>query len=109
MSQKKEHSQYAAYKQYYPDKWAAISVLRRETGMGFSEANRVINELFGMTDDDERIKDDAAQEKIYQAQQAQVAEVKTMVKKGAKRAGIVAGVGLWATIKTILRLTKEYE
>ena len=72
--ERKEASAYEAYKRYYPDKWEAISVLRRDTGMAFTEANQVINALFGMTDDDERKKDDAEQELIYQAQLAQEAE-----------------------------------
>ena len=57
---------YAAYKSYYPDKWAAISALRRETGMDFDQANAVVNALFGVSDDDERKADDAQQEQIYQ-------------------------------------------
>lgn len=68
MSKTKQDSNFDSYKKYYPDKWAAIGALRQETGMGFTDANDVINQLFGMTDDDERIKDDAEQEIIYQAQ-----------------------------------------
>lgn len=85
--EKKEVSAYEAYKRYYPDKWEAISVLRRDTGMAFTEANQVINALFGMTDDDERKKDDAEQELIYQAQLAQEAE--EAAKKGKGLLGMI--------------------
>lgn len=101
--------QYSEYRRYYPDKWAAISALRRDTGLGFSEANRIINNLFGMTDDDEIKKADAEHERLYQAQEQQKAELHAGAKRTAKRAGVVAGVGLYAVIKSILNLTKEYE
>ena len=109
MAHMNHDSKFDYYKKYYPDKWVAISVLRRETGMDFSEANDVINQLFGMTDDDERMKDDAEQEKIYQAQLTQAEEAKVAGKKRARKAGVIAGVGLWATIKTILGMTKKYK
>ena len=44
---------YAEYMRYYPDKWEAMSVLRRETGLSFHEANEVINKLFGITEEEE--------------------------------------------------------
>ncbi len=71
MTSSENMEKYESYKRYYPDKWAAISALRMETGMGFNEANQVINAVFGVSDDDERRADDEAQEKIYLAQEAQ--------------------------------------
>ena len=62
-----------------------------------------------MTDDDEIIKADAEHERLYQAQEQQKAELHAGAKRTAKRAGVVAGVGLYAVIKSILNLTKEYE
>ena len=44
---------YAEYMRYYPDKWEAMSALRRETGLSFHEANEVINKLFGITEEEE--------------------------------------------------------
>ena len=92
-----------AYKQYYPDKWAAISALRRDTGLGFEDANRIINDLFGMTDDDEIRKADAEHEAIYQAQEVQKEELK---EKAGKRAKVGFGQGLYAAIKTLFTLGK---
>ena len=43
---------YAEYMRYYPDKWEAMSALRRETGLSFREANEVINKLFGITEEE---------------------------------------------------------
>lgn len=101
--------QYSEYKRYYPDKWTAISALRRDTGLGFSEANQIINNLFGMSDDDEIKQADAEHERLYQAQEQQKAELQASAKRTAKRAGVVAGVGLYAVIKSILNLTKKYK
>ena len=68
---------YAEYMRYYPDKWAAISALRCNTGMPFSEANRTIEQLFGVSHEDECRAADAEHEKIYLAQQAEEAQSKS--------------------------------
>jgi hypothetical protein len=94
---------YESYKQYHPDKWEAISALRRDTGLGFSEANRIINDLFGMTDDDECRKADAEHEIWYQQQEAQ----RTAAEKKTKKAGAAAGIGLFAAIKAIFSTGKN--
>ena len=94
---------YDTYKQYYPDKWAAISALRRDTGLGFSEANQLINGLFGMTDDDECKKADAEHEVWYQQQEAQ----KAAAEKSRKKAGTAAGIGLLAAMKAFFSTDKH--
>ena len=109
VSMQTETAQYEKYKQYYPDKWAAISALRMETGLCFEAANRIINSLFGVTDDDERRKADAEHEQWYQQQQAEETLRKAAAKKRKKRAGLIAGIGLIATMKAIFGLAKKYE
>ena len=96
--------QYSAYKRYYPDKWEAISALRRDTGLSFADANQIINELFGVTDDDEIRKADAEHEAIYQAQEE---AQKLASQKETGRAGLFAG--LWTTLKSILSIGEKDE
>ena len=62
---------YAEYMRFYPDKWAAISALRCNTGMPFAQANKTIEQLFGVSHDEECKAADAEQELVYQAQYAQ--------------------------------------
>jgi len=81
-----KQAQYEAYKRYYPDKMAAMSALRRETGLGFSEANHIINQLFGTNDDDECRKADG-----------------TYKLPGEETAA--SGTGLFAAIKAIFSRT----
>ncbi len=106
---KDSKNKYDVYMRYYPDKLAAIRALRIDTGMGLAEANRIINDLFGMTDDDLRRADDMEHERHYQECERAKASVKASVKKTAKTVGAVAGVGLFAAIKTILEIAKEYK
>ena len=72
----KKNGPYSEYMRYHPDRWAAISALRCNTGMSFSEANRVIDQLFGTSAADEVRAADAEQEEIYQAQLAEEAQLK---------------------------------
>ena len=65
------HGPYSEYMRFYPDKWAAISALRCSTGMPFTQANKTIEDLFGVSHDDECKAADAEQELIYQQQYAQ--------------------------------------
>lgn len=51
---------YAEYMRYYPDKWEAMSALRRETGLSFHEANEVINKLFGITEEESASSEEEA-------------------------------------------------
>ena len=85
---------YAEYMRYYPDKWAAISALRCNTGMAFSEANRTIEQLFGVSHEDECRAADAEQEKIYQAQLAEEAQNKS-------------GAGLFAALGALFNRSKK--
>ncbi len=92
------HGPYAEYMRYYPDKWAAISALRCNTGMPFAQANKTIEQLFGVSHDDECKAADAEQELIYQAQQAQESRHSTNKKTGS---------GLFAAIGSIFKHTKN--
>ena len=96
--------QYSAYKRYYPDKWEAISALRRDTGLSFADANQIINELFGVTDDDEIRKADAEHEAIYQAQEE---AQKLASQKTAGSAGPLTGI--WTAIKSLLSIGEKDE
>ena len=87
---------YADYMRYYPDKWAAISALRCNTGMPFSEANRTIEQLFGVSHEDECRAADAEHEKIYLAQQAEESQSK-------------ASTGLFAALGAIFNRSKKDE
>ena len=106
---KESTNKYDVYMRYYPDKLAAIRALRIDTGMGFVEANRIINDLFGITDDDLRRADDMEHERRYQESERAKAAVKAGVKKTAKTAGIVAGAGLFVALKTIFQIAKKYK
>lgn len=85
---------YSEYMRYYPDKWAAISALRCNTGMPFLEATRTIEQLFGVSHEDECRAADAEQEKIYLAQQAEEAQSK-------------AGTGLFSALAAIFNRSKK--
>ena len=87
---------YSEYMRYYPDKWAAISALRCNTGMPFLEATRTIEQLFGVSHEDECRAADAEQEKIYQAQQAEEIQSK-------------GGAGFLATLGAIFNRSKKAE
>ena len=106
---KKENSPYADYMRYYPDKWAAISALRCNTGMTSLQAARTIEQLFGTSLDEEVKAADAEQEKIYQAQQAEESRRKAKAAKSRKTAGLVIGGGLYAVLGTIFQLSKKYK
>ena len=97
------------YMRYYPDKWAAISALRCNTGMGFSEATRTIEQLFGISHEDECRAADAEQEKIYQAQQAAEAQRKANATKARRKAGLALGASLYALFGTIFSISKKYK
>jgi len=109
MSTRQKSGAYAEYMRYYPDKWAAISTLRCHTGMSFSQANRTIENLFGISHSDECRAADAEQENVYLAQQAEEAQRKAVRAKRRKVAGAVAGAGLYAIFGTIFNLAKKYK
>ena len=100
---------YAAYMHYYPDKLAAISALRRDTGMGFSDAVRAINSLFGITDDEIILAADAEHEKQLRAQEETREQLKAAGKKAAKVAGIAAAAGIYGFFSVIFKLMKKYK
>ena len=106
---KAENSPYADYMRYYPDKWAAISALRCNTGMTSIQATRTIEQLFGTSFDEELKAADAEQEKIYQAQQVEASRRKAKAAKSRKTAGLVIGGGLYAVFGTIFQLAKKYK
>ena len=99
--------QFEQYKRFYPDKWEAISALRCDTGLDFAEANRIINNLFGMNDDDELKAADAEHEALYQAQETQKAELKARAGTTGKKTAVLAGVGLFAAIRSIFSLSQK--
>ena len=101
---RRQGNNYSSYMQYYPDKLEAIRRLRIDTGMGIAEADRIIDQLFGKTDNyhEDDIALSSTNTSIHQK------EVQRTVKKAGRTLGIATAVTGWFGLSVITKVAKQY-